>query len=399
MRKVLHVNDYPADQGGGAELMMRRTMELVRAVGWRAEAFTGADLPDARRTLRRYFDNPVARRALVARLDEFRPDVVHLHNYYHLLSPGILRELALRRPALGFKVVMTAHDYHLACPNSGGTWYRRGVPRALEPARSQSLWRLLTRRWDYRGPAYSLLKLLQHFWSYRWRDLARGIDAIICPSRFVQDLLRHKVRHTVLLPHPRPQLSSLHVERPRELRLVYVGRLEPEKGIRHFLESFPATWPGTLTIIGEGSERSRCERLCRKRGWQDRFFFLGRLPHEKTLAQIAAAHVLVLPSRCPESFGLTLLEALSVGTNLLVSHYGAMREMVETAGVGYLFDPESPASLHTQLRRIERDFASGALQGFDVTQYLNERSEAAYVRRLLNIYEGKDQVGASNQAA
>src|SRR5262249_34324340 len=126
---------------------------------------------------------------------------------------------------------------------------------------------------------------------------------------------------------------------------------------------------------------------------------LGRLPHEQTLAEIARAHVLALPSRCPESFGLTMLEALSSGTNLLVSHYGAMRELVEASGVGFLFDPEAPSSLHAQVSRIERNFCDGKLLNFDVSKYLGERGEHAYVHRLLSIYEGQESTTKIARAA
>src|SRR5437773_212327 len=120
--RILHVNDYPIEDGGGAEVMLARTLRLLRADGADVSLFTVADLPDRRLTVRRYLDNPVARQALAERLRCFRPDVVHLHNYYHVLSPGILVELERYRSQRPLRIVMTAHDYHLVCPNSGGNW-------------------------------------------------------------------------------------------------------------------------------------------------------------------------------------------------------------------------------------------------------------------------------------
>src|SRR5262245_28126108 len=126
MRRVLHVNDYPGGTFGGAEVLMTRTVELLRSAGWDARTFTQADLPDSRLTALRYLSNAVARRALRKSLDEFSPDVVHLHNYYHVLSPGVLGELGRYKERTGARVVMYAHDYHLVCPNSGANWYRHG---------------------------------------------------------------------------------------------------------------------------------------------------------------------------------------------------------------------------------------------------------------------------------
>ena len=94
MQRILHVNDYPPDAGGGAEVVMRRTIELQRRRGLTVHAFTSADLPPFRRTPLAYLHNAAACRGLADKLRSFDPDVVHLHNYYHVLSPGILDTLA-----------------------------------------------------------------------------------------------------------------------------------------------------------------------------------------------------------------------------------------------------------------------------------------------------------------
>src|ERR1043165_6207191 len=89
MDRVLHINDYPIDAGGGAEVMMARTIALLRERGLRVDTFTSADLPDAQRTAWRYLDNASARHALAETLARLQPSVVHLHNFYHVLSPSL----------------------------------------------------------------------------------------------------------------------------------------------------------------------------------------------------------------------------------------------------------------------------------------------------------------------
>ena len=132
MERVLHINDYPADAGGGAEIVMGRTIAISRRHGFTTGTFTSADLGPAPLTPWRYIDNATARQALADKLTAFRPDVVHLHNFYHVLSPGILAALAEFKRRFPLRVVMTAHDYHLACPNSGGS----SVSPLDRPARS-----------------------------------------------------------------------------------------------------------------------------------------------------------------------------------------------------------------------------------------------------------------------
>jgi glycosyltransferase involved in cell wall biosynthesis len=390
MRRVLHLNDYPGGTFGGAEVLMVRTVGLLRAAGWDARTFTQADLPDPRLTAVRYLDNRVARQALRRILANFTPDVVHLHNYYHVLSPAILAELERYKRRLTARVVMYAHDFHLVCPNSGATWFRRGELHLADFDRARSWSYLLGRRWDYRGRAYSVLKLLQHLWYYRLGgDRRRAIDLVLCPSRFMQEAMNRSGRPTAHLPYPNPPFESRRADRPAELTLIFAGRIEPEKGLVQFLQMFPADFAGRFLVVGEGVERGAAEDVCRRRGLSDRVEFLGRRTHPETMMLIAGAHVLVLPSRWYENYPLSMLEALAAGTNLLVTDRGGMREIVEDAGAGYRFAPDDPASVAEQLAKITAAHKAGTLNSFDVTGFLTSRNEAAYVDRLLRVYAGE----------
>lgn len=386
--KILHVNDYAVGLGGGAEVVMGRTVDGLRLRGHTVDMFTSADLADAGRTPWRYLDNAIARRALSARLKAFRPDVVHLHNYYHVLSPGILVELASFKRQHSMRVVMTAHDYHLVCPNSGGNWFRAHSPAFLRvnPVRLPSLTYLFTRRWDHRGLAYAWLKLIQHIWSYRCRKLHGAIDALICPSRFLEAMLRPLGLPTHCVANPTPPLQRFAGVKSDQLHLVFVGRVVPEKGLLQYLRILPVGFAGIMTVVGDGEDLEACRRVCLERGLADRITFLGQLPHAQTLERVGEAHVLVLPSVLFENYPMALVEALASRTNLLTSALGGMKEMVETSSVGFLYDPESADSLDAALRRIEVEFHAGTLNRFDVSTFLQERDEEAYFSQLECIY-------------
>ena len=388
MRRVLHVNDRSPDALGGAEVLMARTCGLLRDAGWDVRTFTEVDLPDRRLTARRYVSNPVARAALSKVLADFRPEVVHLHNYYHTLSPAILPVLSNYKREAGARVVMTAHDYHLVCPNSGGNWFRRG-PRLVDVDRLGSWRYLLTRSWDHRGLAYSSLKLLQHVLNYRLVDRRRAIDLVLCTCRFLQELVTRiglPARH---LANPSPPMSVKSSSRPAELTFVFAGRIEPEKGIRRFLEAIPADFTGRLQIVGEGADRSACQAICKLKGIESRVEFLGRRTHEQTIETIASAHVAVVPSLLFETYPLVAQEALTVGTNILVADYGGMKEIVLDAGVGYRFQPDHPESLVEQIRAIEFAHVAGTLNSFDVAAFLAGRTDADYLAGLLRAYAGE----------
>jgi glycosyltransferase involved in cell wall biosynthesis len=388
MLRVLHINDHPIGSQGGAEVLMERTLVLLRRAGVIVDVFSAGDLTKFPLTPWRYIDNGVARRALSAKLRAFRPDIVHLHNFYHVLSPGILAELGEFRKSRPLRVVMTAHDYHLVCPNSGLTWFGDGPPHvhAADGTRLSSLGYLLSRRWDRRGWAHSLLKCAQHWWNYRWHGRQQVIDVVICPSRFAAELLSRAGRPTVWLPHPCPAAPPAPRQRAERLAFVFAGRLAAEKGLAELLEIWPSDVPAEWTIVGSGPEEERCRRILSSKGLAARAAFLGHLPHDRALAAIAASHVLVLPSRCPESYGLTLVEALSAGTNLLVANHGAIAEMVAAAGVGFVFELDDEAGLRRQVEAIQESHRVRTLNDFEVRDFLNGRSEDAYLSRLLEIY-------------
>src|SRR5262249_12724224 len=154
-----------------------------------ASAFTLEDVPGFRLRPLGYISNPACAQALRPRLDADAPHIVHLHNWYHGLSPAVLPVLDGWKRATGGRVLMTAPDYHLICPHPGLRHYRRGVGIIADPARCARLSYLLSRRWDHRGLGHSTLKLVQHLWNYSVLDRQRAIDLILCPSRFMQSLL------------------------------------------------------------------------------------------------------------------------------------------------------------------------------------------------------------------
>ena len=395
--RVLHINDYSTS--GGAEVQMAVTVQMLRDAGHDAELFTIDDVPEHARRLTpwRYIDNRHARQALRRTIARFKPEVAHLHNFYHVLSPGILAELR----GGPHRVVITAHDYHLVCPSAGACWFARGDvrPRLADPSRLKSASYLWSRRWDHRSLGHAALKLAQHVWNYQIHQRQRVIQAVICPSRFLEQIMRTAGLPAVFLPNPiAAHASPAAHKRGDRLRMVFAGRVEPEKGLAEFLNLLPHDFAGSMTVIGEGSELHRCRRICQTRSLGDRVAFLGRIPHDEAVDTIASSHVLVLPSLWWENCPMSLLEALASRTNILVSDLGGMKEIVESAGVGQVFAPGDGNSLDLALRKIESEFKAGRLNQFDATSFLDERSAENHLQTLLAIY-GAERVSQPAHAA
>jgi glycosyltransferase involved in cell wall biosynthesis len=357
--RVLIVNDFtPGSPGsGGAEVVCARAADALRDRGHEVMFLPGdAHLPPPAPLA--YIDSPRARRLLARELDAFAPEVVHLHNIYHRLSPGILATLARwKRLAGSRRVVMTLHDYHLVCPNAGLRYFRAGAGHVADPDRLRSLAFLLTRRWDHRGRTHSVAKLAQHLWNYRLLRRRRAIDALVAPSRFMADtvasVLGTACPPVAVIPNPidpPPAIPERTHDAGRPFTLLFAGRVEPEKGLPPFIAHLRGVADLRLEIVGEGSDLEACRFAAREAGVD--LVTPGRLSHADTLARLAQADAAVLPSLVPETDGMIVAEALSVNVPVLVTHLGAPPELVVDSGAGACFNSRDGGSVREALERI-----------------------------------------------
>jgi glycosyltransferase involved in cell wall biosynthesis len=284
--------------------------------------------------------NPRAAAALRREVAAFRPEVVHAHNTFPLLSPAIFP--AVPAPAAR---VLTLHNYRLLCP--------AGIPaRAAGTGRRHV-------------EAFVALTGFQ-----RDRMVAGGLPA---GSVHVK-------------PNYYPGSPAL---RPFGGRAgaVFVGRLSEEKGVRHLVEAWRA-WGDEappLRVVGDGPLRAGLEAQARSAGGQ--ITFLGQVPPEAAQAEIAAARLLVLPSVCFEGFPLVLREAFALGTPAAVSDLGPLPDLVEQGRAGLTFRAADPAALLEAVRAawlepggLERR-AAGARAAFEARY-----TEARNLELLLEIY-------------
>jgi len=394
MVRVLHVNDFDVRHtaAGGAEQLVRRAIDGQRRSGLESDLFCIADVDDARRTAWRYVDNARARRALRERLHLWMPDIVHLHNIYHVLSPAVLGEIARYRRGDPCAVVMTAHDAHLVCPNPVLCTTRGGTFTAVDPGdppTAPSIWR---GPWDHRGVRHSWLRRTQHLWNYHLHGRQRIIDRVIAPSRFMAQLMHEAGLRTSVLPNPIPNRASSddHASTGRtsdRLRLLYAGRIAREKGVLQLLRSLPAHLPLRLDIFGDGPHRDACERCVERRTLHDRVTFHGAHDHESILRAMAAAHVVIIPSLCHENAPLVAFEALSQRAELLLARRGGLPEIATDAGVGALFEPTEPSSLVAALESFSRRLDAGELNRFDVDRFLRSREETVWLDAMARAYD------------
>ncbi len=269
-----------------------------------------------------------ARKKFAKLLDDFQPDVVHVHNIYHHISPSILGQAKKR----GIAVVMTVHDYKLVSPYY--TLY--DGKNICDDEVGRSFWKTVVYRRMNNSVIQSLLVFLESVLHQKvFRFYKRHVDTFICPSMYVRDVLirgGYDPLKCMVIPSMGDYFSgdptSGEVGSHRK-GVLYVGRLSQEKGVRELLVAWKKVKTSeTLTIIGAGEERKKLESLVAEEKIS-RVVFTGWKTQAEVFQAMRSCKAVVIPSLFPEPFCMVALEALIQGSPIIVSNRGALPQFVD----------------------------------------------------------------------
>jgi len=132
------------------------------------------------------------------------------------------------------------------------------------------------------------------------------------------------------------------------INLLFVGRLEPRKGLRYLLKAMPKIvkeFPKTrLLIVGSGPLKKWYQKFI-KDEIKDRIYFVGVSPPEKLPRYYASSHIFISPATQGESFGIVLLEAMATGIPIIASDIPGYRQVMEDGKEGFFVPPENPEEI------------------------------------------------------
>ncbi|MFJ2261418.1 glycosyltransferase family 4 protein [Streptomyces sp. NPDC087844] len=348
---VVH-NRYNSAQPSGENKVVDQEVALLRAAGHRVDLFERRSDDIAARSLLGKAAlpllvpwNPAVRSELAARLRTERPDVVHVHNVFPLLSPAVLAACA----DADVPVVATLHNYTQVCPP--GTLQRDGRP-CTECVGSSPL--PAVRHGCYRGSRLATVPLAVSL-SVNRRRWWSAVERFFCISAAQRDVLvrsgmpaeRLAVKHN-FVPEPDARRSG-----PGE-HLLYLGRLAEAKGVRLLMAAWDeiAASGGVgvpLVIAGTGPLEAEVAAWAADR---DDVRYVGLYDPAQCRRAIARSVAVVAPSTWLEAFGLVVVEAMAAGVPTVAAGHGAFVELVEDGVSGLLHQPGEPASLASCLRRI-----------------------------------------------
>jgi len=378
---VVH-NRYGAHSG--EETVVEAVLDLLAAKGHQTALFMRSS--EEIRTMvlgqvRAFFSGIFSRRAQLAFrrfLIETRPDVVHVHNVFPLISPSILLEC--RRAKV--PVVMSVHNYRLVCPT--GLHMSKLDRRPCEKCcGGREYWCVLK---NCEGSLFkSLGYALRNYVARKARFYRANVSVYACLAEFQR-------RRLVAAGFPEERMTVIpNMVRPggppgQERLGEYVGfagRVSPEKGIDVLLSAARRCPQIPFRVAGKYDGMPDILQAA-----PGNCTFLGRLSPADLSDFYASSRIVVVPSVWYEAFGLCAAEAQAHGKAVICSRIGALPEIVDDGRTGLLFEAGNADDLAEKIRHLwEQPRLCREMGEAGRERALREYSADRYYERLMVVYE------------
>lgn len=309
--------------------------------------------------------------------------IIHLHSWVKSLTPSALSVLSRGK----YPTVVTLHDYFSACPN--GAFYdyvSESICKKVPLSR-----KCLVKNCDSRSYLQKIWRSIRQFITKK-SGMPTNFRYFIKVSDFSERIISNFLHESSILfdvPNPIEVSPSKNYDKLSVDRIsvnsdvIYIGRLDKEKGVRLLLEAFRDTSGKSLRIVGTGALEDELKSELHEakfEGWQNR---------EGILSALSKSKVLVFTSMWYETQGLTVLEAASVGVPCVVSDACAARESVEDGKTGLWFKSGDSNDLKQKVQYlmdnplIADDMGKSAYKKF----WCSPPTSSAHADKLLETYE------------
>lgn len=346
--KIIQVHNYYKQAGGEDEVVSAEKKMLIDA-GHQVITYykNNDDISGFRSMLLtsvKTIWNPATVIEFRKLLKKDRPDVVHCHNTFPLISPAIYWACAKE----SIPVVQTLHNYRLLCPSANlffkGEIYESSIGKLFP-------WQAVRDR-VYRNSRVGTLVVASMLFLHRiigtWKN---KVTLYIALTQFHKEKMIEgglpenliMVKPNFISEEPETMISdSLNIEINRPI-LLFVGRLSPEKGCSLLIHAWKKVEQKNkkkplLLIAGDGPEKNLLENLCNSLSLKE-IRFLGLQSREQIQYLMAKADFLIFPSLWYEGFPMTIVEALNRGLPVVASNIGSMRSIIVDGINGFKFKP------------------------------------------------------------
>jgi glycosyltransferase involved in cell wall biosynthesis len=386
MRVLVVHNTY--QQPGGEDVAVAQESRLLESRGHQVISYVRSndEMKKLSATQRLLFVKDLvyssdSKREVQVLLRKMKPDVVHVHNTFMMISPSVFKACQ----EAGVPVLQTLHNYRLLCP----AWTLSRNGKVCEDCVEGGLWHGVWHgcyRESHAMTAAVAAMLKFHRMSGTWND---SVDGYVALSEFA----RRKFIEGGLPPnkiHVKPNFvqSDPGVKQSPGSYALFVGRLSPEKGVQTLLSAWAQmrnSYP--LVVIGDGPLRKSLDAQVAAQDISS-VTFRGWLPRAQTLEAMKRSAFLVAPSIWYEGFPMTIAEAFACGTPVLCSKLGGMQEIVDDGRTGLHFAPGNAEDLAAKLTALLSQPEKIAAMGIAARREYESRYTAkTNYSLLMRIYE------------
>ena len=315
-------------------------------------------------------------------IEVFRPDVVHVHNFFYAASPSIF--YAAKK--MNVPAVLTLHNYRLICANA--LLLRHGKVCELCVNNLLPLAGIRYRCYhnSMAESAFVTFVTSTHKLIRTWdKNISRLIVLTqFAKSRFVGSSIRVDEQKLFIKPNfiPDPGLGETN----REDFFLFVGRLSYEKGIDVLANAFAGLPTQKLVVIGDAADsQAEMARFLDN----SNITLKGRLNKEGVLAYMKRCKALIFPSTWYEGLPFVIIEAFATGTPVIASRLGSMAELVNDKLNGFLFEPGNVTDLQQKIHlflQTERQDRNALYENARTT-YVQNFSPEKHYQTILTLYE------------
>jgi len=322
-----------------------------------------------------------AKRKIHNLIKHTKPDIVHLNNIYHQISPSILHSIQ----KFNIPIVMTLRDYKIECAS-----YLRLVNGSVCSAcKNGRYYQCFLKKCVKNSRAKSLLNVFEMYLHHKIINIYNLVDKFISPSHSLKKGL-HEMgfqREIVVLPNFVDTEKYLPKYTSSNKTIAYFGRLSKEKGLKTLIIAIGQLKEAFLNIIGEGPLELELKEFVKKEKINN-ICFKGFLSGEKLKKEIRSSLFTVLPSEVFENNPRSIIESFALGKPVVGSRIGGIPELIIHNFNGLTFEPKNIDDLKKKLKLLidkpekVTQFGKNARKSIE----LNNGAESHY-KKLMSIYK------------
>lgn len=287
-----------------------------------------------------------AKRRIGRLIRDTKPDIAHLHNIYHQLSPSIIH--ALRKNDI--PIIMSLHDYKLICPA-----IRMFVKDCVcERCVGGKFYNSIKYRCVKDSLIYSLICCVEAY-IHRILKIYHGVDLFISPSNFLREkmIMSGIPAEKIVTQHVAVELSQF---RPTEKGnyVLFIGMLSKVKGVFTLTKAAEKLPNIQFCFAGEGEARADIETIIKQKNLNN-VILAGFKAGKDLINLIQDSSVVVVPSEWFENCPRTVLEGFACGKPVIGSRIGGIPELINEGVDGYLFEPGNAEELAEKISTILTD--------------------------------------------